>query len=87
MWSGLRAITDYKGRGCSETQSSVLLPDELNAFYTRLKDSDPPEVELPDGLDSDVPLAEHCRHCLAQMTCQVYCAIVMIDCNVKCIMN
>src|SRR4029434_1191370 len=64
MWSGLRAITDYKGRGCSETQSSVLLPDELNAFYARfVKDSDPPAVELPDSLASDVPLAEHCRHC------------------------
>ena len=42
MWSGLRAITDYKGRGWKETQSSVLLPDELNAFYARFeKDSDP----------------------------------------------
>ena len=56
MWSGLRAITDYKGRGCSETQSSVLLPDELNAFYARFeKDSDPPAVELPDGLASGGP--------------------------------
>ena len=82
MWSGLRAITDYKGRGCSETQSSVLLPDELNAFYARFeKDSDPPAVELPDGLASGVPtltVAEHCRHCFkktnphkAQMPFQV----------------
>ena len=36
-WSGLIAITDYKGRGYSETQSSVLLPDELNSFYARFE--------------------------------------------------
>ena len=53
MWRGLKAITDYKGRGYSETQSSVLLPDKLNAFYACLeRDSDPPAVELPEGLAS-----------------------------------
>ena len=42
MWNGLKAITDYKGRGYSETQSFVLLPDELKAFYVRFeRDSDP----------------------------------------------
>src|SRR4029434_7247100 len=41
MWNRLRAITDYKGRSYSEIQSSVLHPDELNAFYARfVKDSD-----------------------------------------------
>src|SRR4029434_4582419 len=66
MWSGLRAITDYKGRCCSETSSSVLLPDELNAFYTRFeRDIDPPAVELPEGLASGVPTltVAQVRHC------------------------
>src|SRR4029434_7717560 len=70
MWSGLRAITDYKGRGCSEAQSSVLLPDELNAFYARFeRKSDPPAVELPEGLASGVPTitVAEVRHCFKKI--------------------
>ena len=66
MWSGLRAITDYKGRGYSDTQSSVLHQDELNAFYARFKrDSDRPAVELPESLASGVPIltVAEVRHC------------------------
>ena len=40
---GMDAIIEYKGRGYSKTQSSVLLPDELKSFYARFeRDSDPP---------------------------------------------
>ena len=68
MWSGLKAITDYKGSGYSETQSSVLLPDELNAFYVRFeRDSDRPAVELPEGLASGVSTLTELRHCFKKI--------------------
>lgn len=57
MWRGLKAITDYKGRGCSETQASVIKPDELNYFYARFeRDSEHIAVELPEGRASGVPI-------------------------------
>ena len=70
MWNRLRAITDYKGRSYSEIQSSVLHPDELNAFYARFeRDSDPPAVELPEGLASGVPTLSvaEVRHCFKKI--------------------
>src|SRR4029434_9130859 len=64
MSSGLRAITDYKGRSYSETQSSVLLPDELNAFYARFeRDSDPPAAALPESPTSGVPTVAEVKRC------------------------
>ena len=59
MWSGLRTITDYKGKCNGAEEVSVSLAEELNSFYARVEtptrsegpleqDSCPSQVSVPD---------------------------------------
>ena len=63
MWTGLRAITDYKEKTSSAVLTSASFPDELNTFYARFENTSP-AVEVPKAQDScplTISRADVCR--------------------------
>jgi hypothetical protein len=55
MWQGLQIITVYKGKPSHKLSSDASLPDELNAFYARIEESNAePFMRTPAILDDCV---------------------------------
>lgn len=62
MWSGLRTITDYKGRCNRAEEVSVSLAEELNSFYARVETPTRSEVLLEqESCPSQVSVTDVCK--------------------------
>ncbi len=64
MWTGIRALTDYKPANSIPPNSNASLPDELNNFYARFDrvNTEPPikAVLTPDNLPLTLSTSDMC---------------------------
>uniref|UniRef100_A0A6I8SKL5 Reverse transcriptase domain-containing protein n=1 Tax=Xenopus tropicalis TaxID=8364 RepID=A0A6I8SKL5_XENTR len=63
MWTGLKTITDYKGKSCRVGVVTASLPDELNTFYARFDKHLSQELLLEeDSRPYQISQADMCKH-------------------------